>query len=55
MLFNYELPLFEQGAMMFPNWPFLTQPIEPSAIRETIQIKGTNIDVNVGLGGTVDD
>lgn len=43
------------GVILFPSFPFPTTPIQPEDVMETIVIRGTNVNVSQGVGGTVND
>lgn len=56
MIFNYADTnvVLGPGAITFPDWPWGEQPLAPSAIKETIQILGTNSQVSSNVAGVAD-
>jgi hypothetical protein len=43
------------GVIVFPSYPFPSTPLPPDEVVESIILTGTNVNVNQGVGGTVDD
>jgi hypothetical protein len=43
------------GVILFPCYPFPTTPKQPEDVVESIVIQGTSVNVDQGVGGTVND
>lgn len=43
------------GVILFPAFPFASTPLPPDEVVETVLLQGTNVNVNQGVGGTVND
>lgn len=43
------------GVILYPTYPFPSVPKHPDDVVESIVIQGTNVNVDQGVGGTVND
>ena len=55
MLFDYGQFSMMGGVIVFPDWPFIPTPLQPSQILESFMIQGTTAGAAISITGTVDD
>ena len=54
MFFDFNQPSILGDIVTYPDFPFATVPVQPSAIGETVIITGSPSGSTVSIGGTAD-
>lgn len=52
MIIDYSQTTVVEGIVQFPDYTFITQPLAPDQIGETVVIQGTNTGVSTSVGAT---
>ncbi len=55
MILDFSSSPVGNQVVLFPEYVFTPQPLDPDQIIETSVIKGTNTGVTLGGTGTIDD